>query len=109
MLAAVSAWAGGLANAVVDRAPGSVEVGKPFELVFRIQPVTPRKGSLEPTIKAVQGDRELVFPAVAMSGKNRYRAAVALPDDGEWTITVDSRFCHTRMKAVKVRAYAVTS
>jgi hypothetical protein len=110
VLGSVPAWAGGsMADARVIHVPRTVSTGTSFEVVFSARRVTdwiPGSGSrqLEPTVRAVQGQRALVFAATPIAGKDRYRAAVTLPASGDWTITVGSKSCHTRVTPVMVRA-----
>ena len=106
MLAGV-AQAGGQATVTILKAPKDVVAGQTFEVAFSVKPNWPmaKNRSIEPIVKAVCGDR--VVTLGAMQAKDgHYRAAVALPSEGEWVITVDSRSCHTVMTPLKLKAAA---
>ena len=62
--------------------------------------------SLEPTVRAVCGDRVVTLAAVPLKATGHYKAELALPAEGEWVITVDSRYCHTKMKPLVLKAEA---
>jgi hypothetical protein len=111
MLSAVvagTAQAGGEASVTILKAPKDAVAGKAFEVAFTVTPNWPmdRNRSLEPTVKAVCGDRVVTLAAVASKPAGHFRAELALPVEGEWTITVDSRYCHTKMKALVLKALA---
>jgi len=103
-----TARAGGQASVTILKAPREVVAGKAFEVAFTVTPEWPmaRNRSLEPTVRVVCGDRVITLAAVALKAAGHYKAEVALPAEGEWTITVDSRFCHTRMKPLVLKAGA---
>lgn len=107
-LVAGIAQAGGQASVTILRAPKGVVAGQTFEVSFTVTPDWPmaRNRSLEPTLRAVCGDRVVALPAVALKGAHQFKAELALPTEGEWVITVDSRFCHTTMKPLVLRAEA---
>lgn len=98
------AQAGGQAKVSVLSAPKQVVAGKTYEMTFSVRPNWPMKKSLEPTVRAVSGDREITFAAAALKATGQYKATFALPAEGEWTITVDSRFCHTVMTPLVLKA-----
>jgi len=105
-LTAGVAHAGGQASVHIVNAPKNVVTGRPFEVAFTVRPEWPmtRNRSLEPTVRAVCGDRVVTIAAVALRQPGRYKAAIALPVAGEWVITVDSRFCHTKMEPLVLTA-----
>ena len=104
------AEAGGRARIVGLQAPREVTAGRSFQLSFGVQPLFPvRHRNIEPLVTASAAGRRLTFPVTAARGKDRYAAVVALPDAGEWTIHVDSRFCQTFMDPVTIRAVASKS
>ncbi len=105
-LVAAVAQAGGEASVTILKAPKDVVAGKTFEVAFTVTPNWPmaKNRSLEPTVKAVCGDRVVTLAAVALKAAGHYKAALALPSEGEWVITVDSRFCHTKMKPLVLKA-----
>lgn len=109
MLAAVvagTAQAGGQASVTILKAPKGAVAGQAFEVAFTVTPNWPmdRNRSLEPTVRAVCGDRVVTLAAVALKQARHYKAELALPAEGEWVITVDSRFCHTRMTPLVLKA-----
>ena len=108
MLAAIgAAQAGGRARVHVLASPREVVAGKAFEIDFVVQPeVFARGRSIEPVVTAVCEGRTVTTGAIPARGKNRFGARLALPQAGEWTIRVDSRFCQTVMEPVKVRVLA---
>lgn len=111
MLSAViagTAQAGGEASVTILKAPKDAVAGQAFEVAFTVVPNWPmdKNRSLEPVVKAVCGDRVVTLAAIATKPARHYKAELALPSEGEWTITVDSRYCHTRMKALVLKAAA---
>ena len=106
ILVAGVAQAGGRAHVTVLNAPKDVQAGQTIELTFAVNPEWPmaKNRKLEPTVKAVCGDQVVTLNAVALKAANQYKAVFALPAAGEWVITVDSRFCETRMKPLVVTA-----
>lgn len=115
MLAAVAATtilasvalAGGRARVSVVQAPKQVRAGEMFDFVVTVMPeVGGHRRNLEPVVTAVLGDRQVVTSALAEKGAHRYRASLRLPEAGEWTIRVDSRYCETRMTPWAIEARA---
>jgi len=105
-----AAHAGGRARIVGLQAPHQVAAGQSFQLSFGVEPLYPtRHRNLEPVVTATSSGRTVTFVAGAARGKDRYAAAVALPEAGDWTIRVDSRFCQTLMDPVTIRAVATKS
>jgi len=102
------AQAGGRAQVTILSAPKDVVAGKTIEVAFAVRPEWPmaKNRSLEPVVKAVCGDRQITCAAVPLKSGGRFRASFALPAAGEWTITVDSRFCETRMTPLVLTAAA---
>ena len=102
------AQAGGRAQVVILSAPKDVVAGKTFEVAFAVRPEWPmaKQRSLEPMVRVVCGERAITLAAVPMRTAGQYKAAFALPEAGEWVITVDSRFCETRMKPLVLTAAA---
>ena len=106
ILGAGAAQAGGRATVTIVSAPASVTAGKSFNLVFALHPEWPgaRNRTLEPTVKAACGDQSVTFDTVALEDGKKFRASMTLPSEGRWTVTVDSRYCETRMKALTLKA-----
>jgi hypothetical protein len=102
------AQAGGRAQVSILTAPKHVVAGESFEVAFAVQPEWPmaKNRSLQPTVKAVCGDRQISCAAVPLKSAGRFKASFALPAAGEWIITVDSRFCETRMTPLVLTAEA---
>lgn len=102
------AQAGGRAHVTIIATPKQVVAGQVFEVAFAVRPEWPmaKNRSLEPTVKAVCGDREITCAAVPLKSGGRFKASLVLPAAGEWTITVDSRFCETRMTPLVLKAEA---
>jgi len=107
-LVAGIAQAGGTAHVSILSAPNQVVAGKTFEVAFSVRPNWPmaKHRSIEPMVKAVCGDREITFSAVALKKAGQFKASFALPAEGEWIITVDSRACETRMTPLVLKAQA---
>lgn len=100
------ALAGGRATVTILSAPKDVVAGQTFKVAFAVQPEWPmaRNRTLEPTIRATCGDRVLTLAASPLKTAGQYEAAFALPSGGDWVITVDSRYCETKMKALTLKA-----
>jgi hypothetical protein len=107
-LIAGTAQAGGQASVTILKAPKDAVAGKAFEVAFTVTPNWPmdKNRSLEPVVKAVCGERVVTLAAVALKQSGHYKAEFALPAEGEWVITVDSKFCHTRMTPLRLKAGA---
>ena len=99
---AAGAHAGGRARVTIDRAPARAVAGQPFEVRFTVRPELGSRRNVEPVLKAVRGDRAITVQPVALEAAGRYAASIALPGPGEWTLTVDSRYCETRMAPLTV-------
>ena len=107
-LIAGMAQAGGSAHVNILKAPKQVAAGQVFELAFAVRPDWPMsKGRvLQPTVKAVCGDRQVTFASTEAKDGSRYVASFALPTAGDWTITVDSRLRQTKMTPLVLKAVA---
>jgi uncharacterized protein (DUF2141 family) len=105
-LIAGAAQAGGRARVSILSAPKQLVAGQVFEVAFAVQSEFPmsKNRKIEPTVKAVCGDREITIAAVALKSTGHYKASFAVPAAGEWTITVDSRYCETRMTPLVLTA-----
>ena len=102
------AQAGGSAHVSFLKAPKQVEAGRVFELAFAVRSDWPmaKDRKIEPTLKAVCGDQVVNIAATPLKANGQFKVAVALPTVGAWTITVDSRFCETRMTPLVLKAVA---
>jgi hypothetical protein len=98
---------GGWATITVEDLPDSLPVGQPADLVFSVRQHGVRLISgLDPEVEARlgRGGRRVEVKAVATVAEGRYRAALALPEAGEWTIVIHSGFGPSRLKLLPVRA-----
>jgi hypothetical protein len=87
------ALAGGWAVITVDRLPGNVEAGKPFEVGFTVlQHGRTPMGGLDPEISARNPVTHQTFSAVAgPAGKTgHYVAVVTLPSEGYWDWSIEA-------------------
>jgi disulfide bond formation protein DsbB len=102
------AHAGGRAHVSILSTPKQVVAGRAFDVAFAVSPDWPmsRDRAIEPTVKAVCGDQVITVSAVPLKAKGQFKAAVTLPSAGNWSITVDSRYCQTVMKALVLKAEA---
>jgi hypothetical protein len=100
------AHAGGRARVSVTRAPKQVIAGRAFDVVFTVRSEIPamRDRKVEPVVRAVCGDRVLTIPATATRDRGEYKASLTLPSAGDWSITVDSRYCQTVMDPLRLEA-----
>jgi hypothetical protein len=92
-LVAGTALAGGQASVTILKAPKEAVAGKAFVVAFTVTPNWPmdKNRSLEPTVKAVCGDRVVTLAAVALKTAG-HSGRVALRR-GRVGHHVDSRFC----------------
>ena len=101
---------GGWATVTVEDLPDYVEAGKPLPLTFMVRQhgVTSLSG-LHPTIEARSGSH--TARATAEPGKvdGQYKAALALREPGEWTITINSGFGNSKLVLLPIRAIAAGS
>src|SRR5439155_947770 len=103
-----AAFAGGWAIVTLDDFPEYAVAGKPVNLTFAVRQhgMTLLPG-LHPTIRATTAtgltSKANVVPA---AGRGQYTAALTLPQQGEWTITIASGFndSNVPLPAVKVIA-----
>ena len=105
-LTAGVAQAGGRAHVSILASPKQVVAGKSFEVAFDVRPEWPmtRDRAVEPTVKATCGDQTITVAAKPLKTKGQFKAAITLPRAGDWSISVDSRFCETRMEPLLLKA-----
>jgi hypothetical protein len=97
--------AGGRARVVVSGAPKHVIAGQSFDLGIQVIPQSwSQRRDVQPLVVASCGDRKVTTSAVALAKTNAYRAKLALPSIGAWTIRVDSRYCETVMRPLEIDA-----
>jgi hypothetical protein len=88
------AQAGGRAVIQVGELPKSFVAGQTVPVSFTITNVEGRPlKELHPTVIATLGKRRVEVRAVATKQEGGYQAAVRFPSAGEWTLTVDSKYC----------------
>jgi len=88
------AFAGGWATITLNQFPDYAVAGKPLNLVFIVRQhgQTPL-GGLHPTIRAKSTSGLVATAAAKAAGaRGEYGAILALPDAGDWTITIASGF-----------------
>ena len=102
-----AALAGGRATVVIDQAPRQVVAGKAFAIAFSVRPEMGARRNVEPMLRAVHGEMAVTAAPVALKARGRYSVSLTLPQPGEWIISVDSRYCETRMSPLTVKAVAV--
>src|SRR5919197_4337497 len=92
-----AAYMGGWAVVSVDNVPDYIVAGKPVTLTFvvRQHAVTPRS-DLSPTIEARSGSRTVQGMTWATSTPGGYGARITVPTVGEWQITINSGWGHSR-------------
>jgi hypothetical protein len=105
-LVAGVANAGGRARVSVTAAPKQVIAGRAFDVVFLVRPELgmTRDRKVEPTLRAVCGDQVVTIDAVATKSQGEYKASLTLPSPGDWSITIDSRYCQTVMDPFRLEA-----
>src|SRR5262245_60416166 len=109
LLAPVFALAGGQANIKVTDLPKSIVAGQPVAVTFTVHDPAGRPlAKLQPVLIATRGDQRVQVPARAAKRAGSYQAAISLPGSGEWTLTVDSRYCGNTcvLRGVQVLAAA---
>lgn len=94
LVASALAQAGGRATIQVGELPRSLVAGQTVSVSFTIHDAAGSPiNKLKPTVIATLGKRQIVVPAVAVKQEGGYQAAVRFPSAGEWTLTVDSKYC----------------
>ena len=104
-----AAFAGGHATINVSGLPKSLVAGQPTTVEFTVHDAIGRPMSkLRPVLIATRGTEKVEVAAKRTRRAGQYAAAVALPSGGEWTLTLDIRYCgNTRvLRGVQVMAAA---
>ena len=98
---------GGWAVVTVKDAPDYFVVDKPatFDFVVRQHGVTPLDG-ITPSISARKGIRWVSGKVVPTPTAGTYRATLAVPSTGDWTITIESGFGPSKGRLLAKRAIA---
>lgn len=94
-LAAVTlAHAGGHATIKVAELPKRFVAGETVPVSFTVHDaVGNAMNDLRPSVIATLGRRRVVVDAVAAKRNGAYEALMKFPASGEWTLTVDSKYC----------------
>jgi hypothetical protein len=108
-LAASVAQTGGRAHVSVLNVPKEIVAGKPLAITIAVRPEWPmaKNRNLEPIVHATLGEREVKSIAVPLKTSGRYKATLTLPAAGDWRISVDSRYCETKMNPLVLKAEEV--
>ena len=89
------AQAGGLATIRVARLPETLSAGKPTWVSFTVHDVAGKPiNNLKPVVIATRGDQRVSIRASRAKQEGGYQARLAFPTAGEWTLTVDSKYCN---------------
>lgn len=96
---------GGWAVVSVKDAPDHFVVDKPvtFDFIVRQHGVTPLDG-LTPSISARKGVRWVNGTVVPTPGAGVYRATIAVPSTGAWSVTIESGFGPSKGRLGAIRA-----
>ena len=101
---------GGWATISVEKVPDQIGIGKALDIVFVVKQhgQTPLPG-LKPTLE-IKGPAP-VAKVAAEPGKEKgqYRAAVTLPQAGDYFITIHSGFGDSRLTLPAVKAVTIAS
>lgn len=105
-LVAGVAQAGGRAHVSILTTPKQVVAGKTFEVAFSVRPEFPmaKDRKIEPIVRATCGDQTITVAAVPLKHQGEFKASLTVPREGDWTISVDSRYCETRMQPLILKA-----
>lgn len=105
LLPALGSRVGGWAIVTVEQLPDYVVAGKPLSLAFTVRQhgVSPMKG-LQPTVEARAGGLRARASATAASEAGRYVVSLALPQPGDWTLTIHSGFGNSKLTLLPLRA-----
>jgi len=99
---------GGWAVVTVEKIPDYLVVGKPTQLTFAVrQHGVTLLTDLSPSVVAKSGRREITARAERLS-TGGYRAELAIPEVGEWRISINSGFGKSRGELLPMRAVAST-
>ena len=103
----VAAYAGGWAVITIEDLPDSVVARQPISLTFTVRQhgIRPLPG-LKPQVEAKAGSLEAKAAANPTVEAGRYTATLALPQPGDWAITIHSGFGNSRVTLLPVRAIA---
>ena len=99
--------AGGQAYISVTELPSSIRATQKVNVMFTVRDAANEPlNDLKPVVIATQGDKSIKIKASRVKVEGGYLAAVAFPAAGEWTLTVDSNYCHNThvMRGVQVAA-----
>jgi hypothetical protein len=95
LVSAAPLLAGGQATITVSELPRSIRATQPVNVTFTVVDVANQPlNDLKPVVIASQGDKTVKVKASRVKVEGGYLAAVKFPAAGEWTLTVDSNYCH---------------
>ncbi|MBI4543959.1 MAG: cytochrome c [Gemmatimonadetes bacterium] len=104
-LAGIAAFAGGWATITVEDLPDYVVARQPVTLAFAVrQHGRELLEGLAPSLEARAGELEVRAAATPGEGPGRYRAVLALPQPGDWTITLRSGFRSSKLALLPLKA-----
>ncbi len=107
VLPLIASSSGGWAVITVEDLPEHLTTGQPIDLAFTIrQHGTSPLNDLRPVVSARSGDRDTRAAASPAGRPGRYTARLAVPNDGEWRVTIDSDFGDSRVTLLPIRASA---
>jgi hypothetical protein len=89
------AQGGGHATIRVSRLPETLVAGRPTWVHFTVHDALGKPiNKLRPVLIAVKGDQRVSLQAKPVKQEGGYQARLSFPSAGEWTLTVDSKYCH---------------
>jgi hypothetical protein len=110
LLPSAAAWLGGWASIGVEELPEHAVAGQPLNMAFTVR-AHGKEGmaGLQPTIEARLDKRLVRARATPAGGAGRYAFALALPEPGDWKVTIHSGFGPSRLELLPIRAIAAGS
>lgn len=107
LITAAAMYPGGWAVISVEALPDYVVATQPVELTFTVlqHGKTPLSG-LKPRLDATAPGIDVTTFATAGKGRGQYRATLALPSAGQWTITIHSGFHDSKLTLQPLTAIA---
>lgn len=105
LLLPLTAHTGGWATITVEDLPDYVVARQPLDLAFTIRAhgMAPLE-DLKPVVEASAGKVRTTFDAVPQSAPGRYAVRLSVPEPGDWTVTIHSRFGPSQVTLLPLRA-----
>lgn len=101
---------GGWATITLDELPEYVVAGEPVRLAFTIrQHGVEGMSGLRASVEGQSGTRRVEARAMAGRKAGEYSVSLALPEPGEWTLTIRSGFGPSNLTLLPIRAIAAGS